>query len=134
MGSYRRKSYKKKPMDLFHEKGMGDMIKDEVNFFFMGKEESDCIVMDVEYLPMVNEPDIVRELREEERLGKLWTLVTDIQKEEKQHTVPGLSKRLNTSEETESDPGQIKIASYEDALALAKKALMKVKESLNETT
>jgi len=37
MGSYRRKVHKKKSMDLFHEKGLEDLIEDEVDFFYKGE-------------------------------------------------------------------------------------------------
>jgi len=126
MGSYRRKVHKKKSVDLFHEKGLEDMIKDEVDFFYKGEEEPDSIILDMEYPLMLDEPDIVRELKEEERLGKLQTLVTDIQEEEKQHSASTLPERLDTFEEIEGVSEKVKIASYEDALALAKKALDEV--------
>ena len=126
MGSYRRKVHKKKSVDLFHEKGLEDMIKDEVDFFYRGEEEPDSIILDMEYPPMLDEPDIVKELKEEERLGKLQTLVTDFQEAEKQQPTSMFAKRPDMFEETESMSEKIKSTSYDDVLALAKRALDEV--------
>ncbi len=126
MGSYRRKVHKKKSMDLFHEKGLEDLIEDEVDFFYKGEGEPDSVILDMEYPSMLDEPDIVKELKEEERLGKLQTLVTDFQEVEKQQPTSMFAKRPDVFEETESMSEKIKITSYDDALALAKRALDEV--------
>jgi hypothetical protein len=78
MGSYRRKIYKKKSMDLFHEKGLDGMIKDELGFFYKSEEEPEVKMLVEEYPSILIEPDIVRELKEEERLGKLQTITVNI--------------------------------------------------------
>jgi hypothetical protein len=126
MGFYRRKVHKKKSMGLFHGKGLEDLIEDEVDFFYRGEGGPDSAILDMEYPSMLDEPDIVKELKEEERLGKLQTLVTDFQEAEKQQPTSMFAKRPDMFEETESMSEKIKSTSYDDALALAKRALDEV--------
>ena len=126
MGSYRRKIYKKKSKDLFHEKGLAGNIKDELDFFYKNKEETERTMLLGEYPPMLNEPDIVRELKEEERLGKLQTIIIDIPINDKHHNKQTMTDSLNVFEETKSGLKKIKINSYKDDLTLAKKVLNRV--------
>ena len=126
MGSYRRKIYKKRSMDLFHEKGLDGLIKDELDFFYMNEGASEQIMLFKEYPPILNEPDIVRELKEEERLGKLQTFIVDIPGNYKQHYTTTMTESLNVFEESKSGLKKRKINSYKDALTLAKKVLNRV--------
>ena len=129
MGSYRRKVYKKKSMDLFHEKGLDCKIKDEVDFFYMNERETDGIMLFEEYPIMFNEPDIVKELKEEERSGKLQIFMIDSSDKKKQRSPLSKLDSLDINEGTEIEHKRIRINSYNDALALAKKVFKKISES-----
>ena len=129
MGSYRRKVYKKKSRDLFHEKGLKGMIKDEVNFFNNSEEEPDGKMIFDDNPVMLDEPEIVKELREEERLGKLQTLIMDIPETKEQHSAFTKIESLEIFEEPKIKSKKGKNTSYNDTLVLAKKVLKKIYES-----
>ena len=76
---------------------------------------------------MLNEPDIIKELREEEREGKLQKFLIDETKEYNQ-ILTEISPKVKKNSYIEPNiiPNKIKIRSYKDALALAKKALFNI--------
>ncbi len=128
MGSYRRKEYKKKSKGLFHEKRLEGMIKDEVDFFLMGEEEPDSKMIIEEYPIMFDEPEIVKKLKEEERLGKLQTFMMDIPENKEHYSPLPLVESLEKFEESDRESKKGKINSYNYTLALAKKVLNKINE------
>ena len=126
MGSYRRKVYKKKSKGLFHEKRLEGMIKDEVDFFLMGEEEPDSKMIIEEYPIMFDEPKIVKELKEEERLGKLQIFMMDIPENKEHYSPLPFVESLEKFEESDGESKKGKINSYNYTLALAKKVLNKI--------
>ena len=118
--------YKKKSKDLFHEKGLDGKIKDEVDFFYMGEEEPESKMILEEYPIMFDEPEIVQELKEEERLGKLQTFMMDIPETKEHHSPLPIVESLEKFEESERESKKGKINIYNYTLALAKKVLNKI--------
>jgi hypothetical protein len=129
MGAYRRKVYKKKSMDLFHEKGLEGNIKDEVDFFYKSEGEIDNTMIFEEHPILLDEPDIVKELKEEERLGKLQTFMVDNPEKKKQNSALSIVESLEIYEESERESKKEQINSYNGALKLAKKVLNKINEN-----
>jgi len=77
-----------------------------------------------EYL---DEPDIVKQLREEERLGKLPIPTSDDDHPEKEGFffdphLPEFKEYIPSSTLSDETPSKTKITSYDDAYKLAKKA------------
>lgn len=51
MGCYRKKAYKKIPVDPFHEKGLKERIMEEVDSFYVDGEEKENNIFEEEYPP-----------------------------------------------------------------------------------
>jgi hypothetical protein len=73
-------------------------------------------IWDEVLIKMIEEPDIVKELREEERIGKLYDNHFDLK-------AKMFEKIGFKSKEIHNDYSYVKISSYKDALQLAKKVL-----------
>jgi hypothetical protein len=129
MGSYTRKMYKKKSIDLFHKKGLECDIKKEVDLFYNNKEEDDIIFLFEDYPIMFDEPDIVRELKEEERSGKLQTYINDIPYKKKQYSRLPILENFDILEGNIGEIKKSKNTSYNNELELAKKILKKISRS-----
>jgi hypothetical protein len=68
---------------------------------------------------MINEPDIIKQLREEEKTGKL--IYNDLDFKKKIFDIIGIKPRISIKEESD-----IKIIGYDNSLNLAKKALREI--------
>jgi len=68
---------------------------------------------------MINEPDIIKQLREEEKTGKLGYNDWDFKK--KVFELIGIKPRISVKETSD-----IKMIGYDDSLKLAKKALREI--------
>lgn len=113
MAHYKRKPYKKMPLDEL----CGNELKDlYIDTFDIGSDNmnSDSLFTNDYELTSYEESDIVKELREEERQGKLtlWSLDDENHLSNDHHK----SKESNTLRGTEPK-------NYDEALVMAKKAL-----------
>ena len=104
------------------------MIKKEVDFFYKIEEEPNNKSIFQDNPVVLDEPEIVKELREEERLGKLQTLIIDIPEMMEQHSSFPKIESLEISEEPKRELKKGKITSYNDTLELARKVLKKINE------
>lgn len=97
MGQYKRKPHKKQRMDFYHHQLKKDEIKDELDLFFNKTQEESILFLNEEPMLFKDEPDIVKELREEELHGRLPLWLADFKEEENNDSI---SETDNTSEET----------------------------------
>jgi len=100
MGRYRKKPYKKQQIDIYHHKAIEDEIEDEMDLFFDQNKEESVLFLDEEPPLFDDEPEIVKQLREEEIQGKLPLWLADFNEEKTNDTIPD---EQNTTEETKSD-------------------------------
>ena len=81
MGRYQKKPYKKQQIDIYHQKSIEDEIQDELDLFFDKGQEESVLFLDEEPMLFGDEPEIVKQLREEELQGKLPLWFADFNKE-----------------------------------------------------
>jgi hypothetical protein len=97
MGRYQKKPYKKQQFDIYNQKAIEDEVEDELDLFINQKQEESILFLDEEPFLFNDEPEIVKQLREEELQGKLPMWLADFDKENNNYT---LSKKQDTTEET----------------------------------
>lgn len=97
MGRYQRKPHKKQRMDFYHHQLIKDEIKDELDSFFNKTQEESILFLNEEPMLFKDEPDIVKELREEELHGRLPLWLADFNEEENDRS---FSETDDSSEET----------------------------------
>ena len=102
-------TYRDEPMDMFIESNEDDLFED-IN--------SDSLLTDDEP-SLLDEPDIVKELRQEELQGKLSPLPIYDDLSSYDHVYP----------DAQPDVHKRVVTNYNDALALAKKALKDIEKS-----
>ena len=100
MGRYQKKPYKKQQLDIYHQKEIEDEIEDELDLFINQGQEESVLFLDEEPFLFDDEPEIVKQLREEELQGKLPLWLADFNKEKNDES---LSKEQYSTEETNSD-------------------------------
>jgi hypothetical protein len=127
MGRYRRKAYKKKQIDPHHQWDFNEEIQEEIDIFSCEDDFPDLYEDEETLTWYYDEPDIVKQLREEERNGKLPILIPDDEETEKEqqhfdYQLPEFKEYIPSSTVSDEKPTDKKIASYEDAYKLAKKA------------
>jgi len=128
MGRYRRKPYKKRQIDPWHEWDLEEEIQEEIDIFSSENDFSDLYGEDETLPGYFDEPDIVKQLREEERIGKLPILPPEnehIEKEKQinEYHLPEFKEYIPPSTPSDEKPSTTQITSYDDAYKLAKKAL-----------
>lgn len=136
MGSYKKKRYKKKSIDLFHEPEIIEELHSEIDFYTHYEEE----ILDDEILPIeetiMEEPEIVTQLREEERSGKFPLWIPSLQ-EESTKILETLYEIKHIQTHMKTDESEPERKNYEETLDLARKTFQKVKnetiESINFT-
>lgn len=129
MGHYKKKPYKKKSMDLYHNHESIDDYIAEINSDNEHKDlfEEETIISDE--INILNEPEIVKELRQEERLGKLPVLLFDLLYGEPKTTLNKNIQEVALQETRIPDNNIYK--NYDETLLLAKKALQNVSRNNN---
>jgi len=120
MGRYRKKPYKKKQIDPWHEWDLQEEIQHELESYKNDTLLSDPYLEEETMHQSVDEPEIVKILREEERNGKLPSFLPDADTIE--FEMPEFKEYEPIISENSKKPSQNKIQSYEDAYKLAKKA------------
>lgn len=88
MGRYQRKPYKKQQLDIYHQKEIEDEIEDELDLFINQGQEESVLFLDEEPMLFDDEPEIVKQLREEELQGKLPLWLADFNKEISDENIP----------------------------------------------
>ncbi len=123
MGRYRKKAYKKKQIDPWHEWDLNGEIQYELDLFHHEPDLSEPFSMeDDEFMePLIDEPDIVKELRALESSGEL-SFISPLEK--KEECLPEFQEYKETS--LPSLKKQNMITSYDDAYKIAKKVFDKI--------
>jgi hypothetical protein len=103
MGRYRKKPYKKQQIDIYYYKSIEDEIEDELDLFFNPNQEESVLFLDEEPLLFSDEPEIVKQLREEELQGKLPMWLADFNKEDGNDFK---SEEQDSKKETESNQSE----------------------------
>ncbi|MDG6218307.1 MAG: hypothetical protein QCI00_02585 [Candidatus Thermoplasmatota archaeon] len=88
MGRYQRKPHKKQRMDFYLHRLKKDEIKDELDLFFNKTQEESILFLNEEPMLFKDEPDIVKELREEELHGRLPLWLADFKEEKNNDSIP----------------------------------------------
>ncbi|MFO8077147.1 MAG: hypothetical protein R6U21_00690 [Thermoplasmatota archaeon] len=128
MGRYRRKPYKKRQIDPWHEWDLEEEIQEEIDIFSSENDFPELYEEDETLPDYFDEPDIVKQLREEERIGKLPIIPPEDEHTEKEeqlidYDLPEFKEYIPPSTSSDEKPSTEKITSYNDAYKLAKKAL-----------
>ena len=100
MGRYQKKPYKKQQLDIYHQKAIEDEIEDELDLFINKEQEESVLFLNEEPFLFGDEPEIVKQLREEELQGKLPLWLADFDKENNDES---LSEKQYTTEKTIHD-------------------------------
>ena len=127
MGRYRRKPYKKKQIDSRHKWDLTEEIEEEVDIYAIDDDFPELYAEEETLSENLDEPDIVKQLREEERLGKLPIITPDdsyLEKEEFYFDphLPEFKEYIPSPTTSDETPSTTKITSYDEAYKLAKKA------------
>ena len=81
MGHYKKKQYKKKPIDLWLQRDFEYEMQEAIKVYD-SYEDLDIFEEELLQTTMTKEPLIIRQLRNEERHGKLPLLIIDPNKEQ----------------------------------------------------
>lgn len=122
MGRYRKKPYKKKHLDPWHEWDLKDEIQYELNHLNTDEIIEEFFNGDEAMESYIDEPEIVKQLRKEEQNGIFPILEkTDHNDDE---FLPEFKEYQQTPSATINTRKTIK--SYEEAYQLAKKAFQRI--------
>ena len=121
MGHYKRKQYKKKSIDLFHQQ---EMIEDHISNLEYSEEEifEDEVLSEME-TTLMDEPDIVKQLRQEELEGKLPIFLYPSKENE-----PKTTQITEESNKIENLPIDEPKFNYDDTLKIARKSLQQIEK------
>jgi hypothetical protein len=124
MGSNRKNKVKIKSVNKNQNKNFDDIIKNEIDKFIKEKEKSANQNQKIKDPLVSNQPDIINELRKEERQGKLKIFLEQNSNIEINKLIE-ISPKLKKNSYLEPDLNHNKsiIHSYEDAFLIAKRAL-----------
>ncbi len=96
MGRYQKKPYKKQQLDIYDQKAIEDEIEDELDLFINQEQGESILFLDEEPFLFKDEPEIVKQLRQEEFQGKLPMWLADFDKENNNYA---LSNKQDKTEE-----------------------------------
>ena len=121
MAHYRRKPYKRKHIDdIFEKDPVEKFVEESYLDLYVDTESDSLFTMDEPFL--AGEPDIVRQLRFEELQGSLST-------KQNIHDTMNIDLTVTKTPNERQQPQERIVKDYNDALALAKKALQEVQKN-----